>query len=152
VGVVQHGIVFFYWSRSGGLHGLHWANENYSEQPLGASGPIESVHSLAFSGGGTLYAIGDAIYALDPHTGAIKTSLGGGCFRTPVAFRTALWEPDLLMLPPSLVAYAERANEQQAQGSPARQAPLSAREEASPVPGMQSRPKSTGTTGGAYAY
>lgn len=30
--VAQHGIVFFYWSRSGGLHGLHWANENYTEQ------------------------------------------------------------------------------------------------------------------------
>lgn len=159
--VAQHGIVFFYWSRSGGLHGLHWANENYTEQvrrckgvddtdldceelkggaprpsedgrgirppllnintspgpdalswpwraraqTIGASGPLEEVRSLAFdSSGDTIFAVGDAVYALDPHTGAMRPH---GCIRTPVSLRAAIWEPDLILTPPSLQARAD---------------------------------------------
>jgi hypothetical protein len=87
----QHGIVFFFWSRSGGLQAIHWANEGYHEQNIGTGGPVERIASLAFSSSGLLYGLGDAVTVLEPHSGAVLATI-----RTPNAFRAGLWENDLL--------------------------------------------------------
>jgi len=85
---MKHGVVFFYWSLSGGLQALHWANEGYQEECIGSSGGIldGDVRSLIFSTSGMLFAVGEGIWLIDPFSGSSMR------VPSPTSFRAALWD------------------------------------------------------------